>query len=720
MKSVFKSTAAVTVLICMIFAAAVPCVSTDDGMMYPTDLLSDSMSIVDLDAEIDLVALRNYITPHFAKLEDTIDISEFRIPVSLKDPLSNFFWRDVPEAFHVYGLGYSSVGSYLTKVRVSYNYTQEEYDERISPLKASAASIVNDLVGNDSLDDVQKALIVHDRLCEICEYDYNYTKDGKNAYGALVNRTAVCDGYARAYEYLLNLCGVKCYTCISESMVHGWNLVQIDGVFYHVDVTWDDISWASGKPGVLGAMEHTNFLRSNEGIYATGHRASDYYTPVNDDRFDNAFWQNSETQFCYINGEIYWFDNENAQLKTYDGRVLSTASDKWYASATSYYTGNFVRMCAKGDSIFYTTSNKLYEYDTYWGTVNEWGVGFDRQKDGEAFYGIGYNDYVLTIEINTIPYGSTDDLRHITINFPREPSWIRADISSSTGIASTQTVYATIETNGDILGYFWGPSEYYYENEFYETPFANIEIPVDTQGTYYFNAATTDGAVTTSKPITFCRIKLNAKGGTVPCDNILISSTDTIVLPTPEKSGENFNGWTTLDGAESGQMTVTVNNPPLYSEYYATWKKTTRTVAGRVTTVGNVEATVTVIHADGTVTTTAATGGRYSFETAVGKGATVKISAPGHVSLLYNIGSGVTYLPDSEMFLAGDIDLDGSVTNMDVIALFKFVSSGRGAASPVVDVDNDGDVTNMDVVMLFRYVSGSVKTLPESVYKIGR
>ena len=720
MKSVFKSTAAVTVLICMIFAAAVPCVSTDDGMMYPTDLLSDSMSIVDLDAEIDLVALRNYITPHFAKLEDTIDISEFRIPVSLKDPLSNFFWRDVPEAFHVYGLGYSSVGSYLTKVRVSYNYTQEEYDERISPLKASAASIVNDLVGNDSLDDVQKALIVHDRLCEICEYDYNYTKDGKNAYGALVNRTAVCDGYARAYEYLLNLCGLKCYTCISESMVHGWNLVQIDGVFYHVDVTWDDISWASGKPGVLGAMEHTNFLRSNDGIYETGHTASDYYTPVNDNRFDNAFWQNSKTQFCYTNGEIYWFDNKNEQLKTYDGRVLSTASDKWYASATSYYQGNFVRMCAKGDSIFYTTSNKLYEYDTYWGTVNEWGVDFDRQKDGEAFYGIGYNDYVLTIEINTIPYGSTDDLRHITINFPREPSWISAEISSSTGIASTQTVYATIETNGDILGYFWGPSEYYYENEFYETPFANIEIPVDTQGTYYFNAATTDGAVTTSKPITFCRIKLNAKGGTVPCDNILISSTDTIVLPTPEKSGENFNGWTTLDGAESGQMTVTINNPPLYSEYYATWKKATRTVAGRVTTVGNVEATVTVIHADGTVTTTAVTGGRYSFETAVGKGATVTISAPGHVSLQYNIGPNVTYLPDSEMFLAGDIDLDGAITNLDVIALFKYVSSGRGAASPVVDVDSDGEATNLDVVMLFKYVSGSVKTLPELVHVIGR
>ena len=58
----------------------------------------------------------------------------------------------------------------------------------------------------------------------------------------LVNRLAVCDGYSKAFQYLLYQAGVPCLfvTGQSQGEGHAWNLVQLDGAYYHVDITWDD------------------------------------------------------------------------------------------------------------------------------------------------------------------------------------------------------------------------------------------------------------------------------------------------------------------------------------------------------------------------------------------------------------------------------------------------------------------------------------------------
>ena len=63
-----------------------------------------------------------------------------------------------------------------------------------------------------------------------------------SAYGALVNRMAICEGYAKAYKLIANLCG---YTCEYVSGTagggeHAWNYITVDGKNYWVDVTWDD------------------------------------------------------------------------------------------------------------------------------------------------------------------------------------------------------------------------------------------------------------------------------------------------------------------------------------------------------------------------------------------------------------------------------------------------------------------------------------------------
>ena len=66
--------------------------------------------------------------------------------------------------------------------------------------------------------------------------------DVYTAYGALVKGSAVCNGYAEAMKLLCDLSGVECRMISGtvDGENHAWNLLSIDGEWYHVDVTWDD------------------------------------------------------------------------------------------------------------------------------------------------------------------------------------------------------------------------------------------------------------------------------------------------------------------------------------------------------------------------------------------------------------------------------------------------------------------------------------------------
>lgn len=98
---------------------------------------------------------------------------------------------------------------------------------------------------SSDMTSLQKAQALHDYLVRNVAYDQRASSNTEpsvshNPYGALCAGTAVCEGYARAYQMLLERVGLSCAYVESEAMVHGWNMVQLDGAWYHVDVTWDD------------------------------------------------------------------------------------------------------------------------------------------------------------------------------------------------------------------------------------------------------------------------------------------------------------------------------------------------------------------------------------------------------------------------------------------------------------------------------------------------
>lgn len=86
----------------------------------------------------------------------------------------------------------------------------------------------------------------------------SYTQKARNPkrnhciIGPLINRECVCEGYAKTFLYLMNRAGIPALyvsgkTDPNSSSGHGWNMVKINGYWYHTDVTWN--SNGRGKNG---------------------------------------------------------------------------------------------------------------------------------------------------------------------------------------------------------------------------------------------------------------------------------------------------------------------------------------------------------------------------------------------------------------------------------------------------------------------------------------
>lgn len=102
----------------------------------------------------------------------------------------------------------------------------------------------------------EKELAVHDYLVENVAYDVSESgEDAHSAYGALVLGKAVCDGYAESFQTLMDMLGIECcfISGTGNNESHAWNMVKLDGAWYHVDVTFDD------PVGSEGLISHKYF-----------------------------------------------------------------------------------------------------------------------------------------------------------------------------------------------------------------------------------------------------------------------------------------------------------------------------------------------------------------------------------------------------------------------------------------------------------------------------
>ncbi len=138
---------------------------------------------------------------------------------------------------------YDSLGKIT--IKLSRNYTEKE----IEKINNRVDELYKELVTSDNARDNIKN--VHDYIINNSKYDSNRSDNNiveyrsDIAYGPLFDGYAICGGYTDLMQLFLEKMNLKNYRVSSNS--HIWNAVEIDGKWYHIDLTWDDPVVSDGK-----------------------------------------------------------------------------------------------------------------------------------------------------------------------------------------------------------------------------------------------------------------------------------------------------------------------------------------------------------------------------------------------------------------------------------------------------------------------------------------
>ena len=237
---------------------------------------------------------------------------------------------DRPEIFWIAGtIGYFSDED-TTVLQTYSKFSPEEVNARLDAVHREASAFYASVP--DGLSEYERERAVHDYIIAHTEYEAgvdtvnieNNDPDIYTVYGALVNGVAVCEGYAKAFQLLLNGLGVDCVgiTGSSRDELHMWNEVKLGENWYGVDVTWDDQEEIYYR--------YANFNLTTDQLNEN-HSPSLLFTQLSDDEINGEADDgvNSDIMNLFVpdctDPTMSYFYRETAHLDDYDGTDVKNA-----------------------------------------------------------------------------------------------------------------------------------------------------------------------------------------------------------------------------------------------------------------------------------------------------------------------------------------------------------------------------------------------------------
>ncbi len=173
--------------------------------------------------------------------------------------------------------------------------------------------------------DLEKVFYVHEWLVQNIAYDREHlsdnVQDDHNLRGALLDGTAVCDGYAKTYALTLRKLGITGVLVTSKDIGHAWNMVELDGNWYQVDCTWDDPVDGSDQLGycmhkhLLCTTEEMNTNHNDDGDDSVAFDLENLGTQnivnlATDDTYENTWWKDKKSAIFPCGGDWYYASGE--------------------------------------------------------------------------------------------------------------------------------------------------------------------------------------------------------------------------------------------------------------------------------------------------------------------------------------------------------------------------------------------------------------------------
>ncbi|MBR7133798.1 MAG: hypothetical protein IKD04_09740 [Clostridia bacterium] len=178
-------------------------------------------------------------------------VTDITITDTQVNKIIDFVQRDHPEIFwfqHGATYYFDTVTHIVNRVEFEYCMPRAEAEKRQKKLDTAVKAFMSGITS--SMSDYEATLHIYENIIRLVDYDTvglerqngnissDIPDDLRSIYGVFVNKKAVCAGYAKATQYLLNLCGIECTYVTSDT--HAWNMVKLEGDYYHLDTTWGD------------------------------------------------------------------------------------------------------------------------------------------------------------------------------------------------------------------------------------------------------------------------------------------------------------------------------------------------------------------------------------------------------------------------------------------------------------------------------------------------
>lgn len=205
----------------------------------------------------------NCLIEGVAAFETSIDVSRFKLNADEALNKAITIFDAAPEAWAVNEkVSVQTQGNKAKAVIIEYDYTKDE----VLAMQMYIDGIVEKAVAiaNTFQTDYDKAKAVYDYLINNYDYDWSLTK--AKEYEMFKTGEGVCTAYSLAYKDILQELGIPCLTVSSAEIAHMWNVVQIDGNWYNVDVSWGDIYAAEDEN-----FRYDNFMKSDYYFELLGH-----------------------------------------------------------------------------------------------------------------------------------------------------------------------------------------------------------------------------------------------------------------------------------------------------------------------------------------------------------------------------------------------------------------------------------------------------------------
>ena len=172
----------------------------------------------------------------------------FPVPMLSQKELSDIYFMirmDQPEIFYSVTFSYRYYAdSSAVEMTPQYLFPKNKIKEHRQAMESRVKKLANQAA---KMNEKEKELFIHDFIVKNVKYDKLKKAYSHEIIGALGNGVAVCEGIAKAVKILCDELNIWCIIALSEANPekgikyrHAWNVIRIDGQYYHLDATFDN------------------------------------------------------------------------------------------------------------------------------------------------------------------------------------------------------------------------------------------------------------------------------------------------------------------------------------------------------------------------------------------------------------------------------------------------------------------------------------------------